>query len=192
MGPKGTRLAAALSAVAVASVVGVGVSGAFAQDHGGGGGHGGGHDGGGMPPAEPYNPLDPILDRGDQFVPKPAGTKETLKFYYGPYEIPPGWDANRVDLTLPVRNGMITQVEPGMRHVADGTEPGHQEAHIHHAHWFSLNPGSENDNYTYGLDRLVLRQRRRGDEGELRRALATPSRTGRSTAATWARTSRSR
>ena len=45
---------------------------------------------------------------------------------------------------------MITQVEPGMRHVADGTEPGHQEAHIHHAHWFSLNPGSENDNYTYG------------------------------------------
>ena len=104
-----------------------------------------------MPPAEPYNPLDPILDRGDQFVPKPAGTKETLKLYYGPYEVPPGWDANRVDLTLPTRNGMITQVEPGMRRVADGSEPSHQEAHIHHAHWFSLNPGSENDNYTYGL-----------------------------------------
>jgi hypothetical protein len=141
MGPRVGRLSALIGAVAAMLAVGFS-SGAFAQDDGGG------HE---MPPAEPYSPLDPILDRGDQFVPKPPGTKEELQFWYGPYEVPPGWDANRADLTLPVRNGMITQVEPEMRRVADGTVPSHQEAHIHHAHWFSLSPGSANDNYTYGL-----------------------------------------
>ena len=58
---------------------------------------------------------------------------------------------NRVDLTLPLRSGMVTSVEPGMRLVSDGTEPDHQTGHIHHAHWFSLNPGSETDNYLGGL-----------------------------------------
>ena len=97
------------------------------------------------------SPLDPVANLGDQFVPRPPGTKEDLKFFYGPYVIPPGWDANRLDLTLPMRSGMVVSVEPGMRRVADGSEPAHQVAHIHHAHWFSLNPGSETDNYTYGL-----------------------------------------
>jgi hypothetical protein len=120
--------------------IGVGVS--AAQDDGGG------HE---MPPAEPYNPLTPILDRGDQYVPKPAGTKETLQFWYGPYEVPPGWDANRYDLTLPIERGLVTQVEPRMARVSDGSEPSHQEAHIHHAHWFSLDPGSDTD-YELGLD----------------------------------------
>src|SRR4051812_42143727 len=144
MGPRVGRLAAAVSVGLVAVVMGVvGLPGAFAQDD-----HPGDHA---MPPEEPYNPLDPIVARGDQFVPKPPGTKEDLKFWYGPYVIPPGWDANRVDLTLPTRNGMITAVEPEMRRVSDGSVPSHQEAHIHHAHWFSLSPGSANDNYTYGL-----------------------------------------
>ena len=97
------------------------------------------------------DPTEPVIGRGDQFVPRAPGTRENLRFYYGPYEVPPGWDANRVDLTLPMRNGMVVSVEPGMRRVADGSEPSHQEGHIHHAHWFSLNPGSETDNYTYGL-----------------------------------------
>ena len=30
------------------------------------------------------------------------------------------------------------------------TEPSHQEAHIHHAHWFALDPGNKEDNYTSG------------------------------------------
>ncbi|MDX6581954.1 MAG: hypothetical protein QOI10_1138 [Solirubrobacterales bacterium] len=106
---------------------------------------------GAMPPEEPYSPLDPILQRSDQYLPKPPGTKEDLHFWYGPYVVPPGWDANRVDLQLPVENGMVTQIEPGMRRVSDGSEPSHQEAHIHHAHWFSLHPGSQTDNYTYGF-----------------------------------------
>ena len=109
--------------------------------------------GGGAALADDPNidPLEPVTSRGDSFVPKAPGTKEKLKFFYGPYVIPPGWDANRVDLTLPLRNGMVVSVEPGMRRVDDGSEPAHQVAHIHHAHWFSMNPGSENDNYTFGL-----------------------------------------
>ena len=97
------------------------------------------------------DPLDPVIGKGTEFIPKPPGTKEKLKFFYGPYVIPPGWDANRIDLTLPLRNGMVTSVEPGMRNALNGTEPAHQVAHIHHAHWFELNPGSETDNYFYGL-----------------------------------------
>jgi polyvinyl alcohol dehydrogenase (cytochrome) len=91
--------------------------------------------------------LQPIRERGDRYVPKPPGTKEHLSFYYGPYVIPPGWDANRVDLELPTNNGFMLSVEPAMRRVADLSEPSHQEAHIHHAHWFGFDPGNAEDNY---------------------------------------------
>src|SRR5207302_7959366 len=37
-------------------------------------------------------------ERGDRYVPKSPGTVDKLNLYYGPYTIPPGWDANRVDL----------------------------------------------------------------------------------------------
>jgi hypothetical protein len=97
------------------------------------------------------DPMEPITTKGDRFIPKPAGTTEDLRFYYGPYTIPPGWDANRVDLELPVRTGMVTAIEPGMRRAQDGGEPTHQDAHIHHAHWFTMKPGSETDNYFSGL-----------------------------------------
>ena len=96
------------------------------------------------------NPLTPAVERSSRFVPKPAGTKETLKFWFGPYTVPPGHDANRVDVDLPVQNGFIVSIEPGMKRVADLSEPSHQEAHIHHAHWFALDPGNQEDNYTYG------------------------------------------
>lgn len=96
------------------------------------------------------DPLTPVLHRGDRYAPKPAGTKEDLKFYFGPYVVPPGWDANRVDLDLPLADGHILSVEPGMQRVQDLSEPSHQEAHIHHAHWFAFDPGNQEDNYTYG------------------------------------------
>jgi len=96
------------------------------------------------------DPLEAVTHRGDRYVPKPAGTTEELKFYFGPYVVPPGWDANRVDLDLPLANGHILSVEPGMRRVQDLSEPSHQEGHIHHAHWFAFDPGNQEDNYTYG------------------------------------------
>jgi len=96
------------------------------------------------------NPLEAITQRGDRYVPKPAGTIEKLEFWFGPYTMPAGWDANRVDLDLPLTNGYIISVEPGMKRVTDLSEPAHQTAHIHHAHWFALDPGNQEDNYTYG------------------------------------------
>jgi len=105
------------------------------------------------PPQPPTNALE---DMGDRFLPKPAGTKEDLKFYFGPYVVPPGHDANRVDVQLPGMTGYIQAIEPGMRRVTDLTEPGHQEAHIHHAHWFALDPGNKEDNYTYGNTEWVF------------------------------------
>jgi plastocyanin len=96
------------------------------------------------------SPMDPITERSDQYVPKAPGTKETLKYWYGPYVVPPGWDMNRLDLNVPVPEGMVLSIEPGLRMAEDMTEPSHQVAHIHHAHWFTLNPGSETDNYFGG------------------------------------------
>jgi len=95
-------------------------------------------------------PEKAITKRGDRYAPKPAGTEEKLRFWFGPYAVPPGHDANRVDVDLPIRDGFIVAVEPHMRRVADISEPSHQEAHIHHAHWFALDPGNKEDNYTGG------------------------------------------
>lgn len=96
------------------------------------------------------------LSRGDRYKPKPAGTIEDLRLYFGPYVVPPGWDANRIDLDLPPLKGYILSVEPGMRRLADGSEPGHQEAHIHHAHWFGLDIGNKEDNYLGGIGEWIF------------------------------------
>jgi hypothetical protein len=103
---------------------------------------------GGEPPDEAGD--DPIANRGDRYVPEPPGTVKKMRFWYGPYVMPAGWDANRVDLDIPVHNGMIIAVEPELRINPDWTEPSHQVSHIHHAHWFALQPGNEEDNYTGG------------------------------------------
>ena len=100
--------------------------------------------------ADDRDPKQPILNRGDRYVPKAPGTVENLTFWFGPYTVPPGHDSNRVDLELPVLNGFIEAIEPSMVRANDGREPSHQEAHIHHAHWFALDPGNEEDNYTGG------------------------------------------
>jgi hypothetical protein len=98
----------------------------------------------------PRPPQEAIPEKMQRFQSKAPGTKETLKYYFGPYTVPPGHDANRVDIDLPVQDGFIIAVEPGMRRVNDLTEPSHQEGHIHHAHWFALDPGNKEDNYTKG------------------------------------------
>jgi polyvinyl alcohol dehydrogenase (cytochrome) len=85
--------------------------------------------------------------RGDRYVPKAPGTSEHLSLYYGPYTIPPGWDANRVDLELPTQNGFLIALEPEMRRVQDLSSPMHTEAHIHHAHWFGFDPQNGEDRY---------------------------------------------
>jgi hypothetical protein len=96
------------------------------------------------------NPLTPLMALGDRYIPKPVGTKEKLTFWFGPYVVGPGQDLNRPDLQIPIAHGMILQVEPELRRVSDLSVPTHQEAHIHHAHWFALDPGNPEDNYTGG------------------------------------------
>lgn len=134
---------------------------AYAKDGSrGGGGHGGhGSPNQPAPPAEPPSAgtlLKPIGEKVQRFVPKPPGTKEKVKYYFGPYAVPMGWDANRPDIELPLKNALILSVEPGIRKVADLSEPSHQEMHIHHAHWFGLQPGNEEDNYLFGLTEWIF------------------------------------
>jgi plastocyanin len=107
-----------------------------------------GQENGGAPEDEAGD--DPIANRGDRYVPEPPGTVKKMRFWYGPYTMPAGWDANRVDLDIPVHNGMIIAVEPELRIDPDWSVPSHQVAHIHHAHWFALDPGNKEDNYTGG------------------------------------------
>ena len=87
--------------------------------------------------------------RGDRFVPKRPGTTEELTFYYGPYTVPPGQDLNRADIELPTYEGYLLSVDPSMRRVTDLSEPSHQQAHIHHSHWFEGEPGSNNAGDVY-------------------------------------------
>lgn len=108
------------------------------------------------PPPESSNPLDGPNGKVVRYVPKPAGTKEDTKLWFGPYVVPPGHDMNRVDLDLPLRDGFLVSIEPGMKRVTDLSEPSHQEAHIHHAHWFALDPGNKEDNYTGGNTEWVF------------------------------------
>ena len=94
---------------------------------------------------------DPFADKSDQLLPKETGTVEKLRFWYGPYAVPPGNDYNRFDLNLPLREGYVMSIEPGLKRLGDLSVPTHQEAHIHHAHWLRVDPGNEHDNYTYGF-----------------------------------------
>ena len=103
-------------------------------------------------PVDEYEgkPEQAIIKRFDRFKPRPPGTKEKMRYWFGPYPTPPGWDSNRVDVDIPLQNGFIISVEPGLRRVENLTEPAHQSAHIHHAHWFRVDPGNREDNYLYG------------------------------------------
>jgi plastocyanin len=100
--------------------------------------------------SSPLEPLTGPNGKPYEFIPKAPGTREQTQLWYGPYTVPPGQDMNRVDLDLPMRGGFLVSIDPGMRRVADLSEPSHQEAHIHHAHWFALQPGNKEDNYTHG------------------------------------------
>ena len=92
-------------------------------------------------------PTDPYSERGDRYVPKPAGVVEELRLWFGPYTIGPGQDMNRFDIDLPMRNGYILSIEPSLRNSDTMIEYVHQHAHIHHAHWFRADVGNLEDNY---------------------------------------------
>lgn len=90
-----------------------------------------------------------LMNAGNRYVPKPAGTVEDLSFVFGPYVIPPGQDSNRITVDLPMSTGYMIAVAPDLVDAASGRIPTQQEAHIHHAHWFRI---SENPDYDYYTD----------------------------------------
>jgi polyvinyl alcohol dehydrogenase (cytochrome) len=117
-----------------------------------------------------------VRQRADRYVPKPAGTTQHLNLYYGPYTIPPGWDANRVDLDLPTTDGYLLSVQPVMYRATDLSEPSHQEAHIHHAHWFGVDPGNKQDTYLYHTAEWIFGMGDEGTRGDFReRSAADPN-----------------
>ena len=101
--------------------------------------------------SDAQGPLEPVANLGDRFVPKPPGTVEHLKFFYGPYAVPPGNDMNRFDVDLPLRNGFVEGIRASLVRASDLSRIPHGEAHIHHAHWLQLDPGNKEDVYTGGL-----------------------------------------
>jgi polyvinyl alcohol dehydrogenase (cytochrome) len=116
-----------------------------------------------------------VRQRADRYVPKPPGTTQHLNLYYGPYTIPPGWDANRVDLDMPMENGYLLSVEPVMKRATDLSEPSHQEAHIHHAHWFAVDPGNKEDTYLSHTSEWIFGMGDEGTRGDFReRSKANP------------------
>jgi plastocyanin len=104
----------------------------------------------------PRAPQEAIPEKMERFKVKAPGTKEKLKYYFGPYVVPPGHDANRIDIDIPPHDGFIISVEPKMLRADNLTEVGHQQGHIHHAHWFALDPGNKEDNYTKGNSEWIF------------------------------------
>ncbi|HEX6391291.1 MAG TPA: hypothetical protein VFZ89_17645, partial [Solirubrobacteraceae bacterium] len=90
-----------------------------------------------MLPAPTPTPDQPNRDRA---APKnePPGTLKTYHFWYGPYTIEPGSDAQHIDIGLPLDNGFMITVEPRLRNM-DMSTPSMLTGHIHHAHWFVAN-----------------------------------------------------
>jgi plastocyanin len=95
-------------------------------------------------------PENALTHRLDRYTPKPPGTVEKLRLWFGPYPVVPGHDGNRFDIDIPLRNGYLISVMPTLRRATDLKIPSRQEAHIHHAHWFRIDPGNKEDTYLYG------------------------------------------
>lgn len=113
------------------------------------------------------SPLD-AHNRANRFVPKPAGIEERYCVFYGPYVIPGGHDLSRVDFDLALDNGFVVAGGPSVVY-ADGSEPSHQEMHIHHSHWWFVDP-NDGDRYPLPWMRWISgsgEEQTRGDFREI-------------------------
>lgn len=87
------------------------------------------------------SPPDP-KNRLEAWAPENPGTVKTIKLQYGPYVVQPGSDLSRIDAEVVPADGFVIAAKPSAR-FQDGSEPSHQELHIHHAHWVKVNPEKE-------------------------------------------------
>ena len=114
--------------------------------------------------SHPLPPLDGPNGKVARFVPKAAGHRGEDEVLVRALRRPAGprHEPRRPRPADPRRLHGLGRARHAPRQ-ADLSEPTHQEAHIHHAHWFALDPGNEEDNYIRRQHRVDLRQRRRGD-----------------------------
>ena len=101
----------------------------------------------GLIPEEVISPLE-IVDR---YIPRTPGVEKDMRFFFGPFVIPPGQDLNRVTLDVPVHGGFIVAIAPNLVDAATGHTPSNQEMHIHHAHWFRVSDDPSDEYYTANL-----------------------------------------
>ena len=125
---------------------------------------------------------DPIANRGDRYVPKPPGHRRrcasgTARTSCRRAGTPTASTSTSRSTTASSSDRAALRIDRRWR------SPSHQVAHIHHAHWFALDPGNERTT-TPAATPMDLRQRRRGDQRGLQGALEPPSRTARCTAST--------
>lgn len=84
------------------------------------------------------NPAAPSpTHRARAWIPRPPGTKTTIKLQYGPYVVHPGSDLTRLDFEVVGASGFVIKAKPTALRI-DGTPPASDEIHIHHAHWAVL------------------------------------------------------
>ena len=84
---------------------------------------------------------DPI-GRAEAWLPQAAGTKKWITLDYGPYLIHPGSDLSRMDVEVVGADGYAVGFEPSVVGL-DGEPLSSHAIHIHHAHWYWLDPEHE-------------------------------------------------
>ncbi|MGH2735286.1 MAG: cupredoxin domain-containing protein [Actinomycetota bacterium] len=86
----------------------------------------------------PLGRADPT-DRLKAWLPQDPGTKKWITLEYGPYVVHPGSDLSRMDVEIPGADGYAVGFEPSVVG-ADGKPISSHHIHIHHAHWYWLDP----------------------------------------------------
>ncbi|MCA1813466.1 MAG: hypothetical protein LC624_05895, partial [Halobacteriales archaeon] len=76
------------------------------------------------------------LGPAERYVPRAPGTEHDIRYTYGPYPIPGGWDLSRLSMDVPLPDGFVTQLSWHLLDAA-GAEPDNMLVHIHHALWFA-------------------------------------------------------
>lgn len=93
-------------------------------------------------PADLTVSTDGPENRAMAWMPQPPGTKKWITLDYGPYVINPGSDFSRMDVEIAGASGYAVSFEPIVVDVNEQPLPSHK-IHIHHAHWYWLDPQQE-------------------------------------------------
>ena len=100
-----------------------------------------------MPVSEDSDPLG----RAQAWLPQEPGTHKWITLDYGPYVVHPGSDLSRLDAEVVGADGFATGFIPSVVDATTGEPVPSHEMHVHHAHWFWLDPQREDTHrWIYG------------------------------------------